>query len=371
MINTVGLLLKLGEEFKLSTQVCVDDIVGNWKYLRSQKSYFPYLELLPNSKLKIEFSPSKVLYGQNLYEISPTDMVQILTILNTLLQKGHVNTSPNLLFHAHVYRIDYAKVCYVPFSSQTLWSCLQDIHKGGHYKQACTFYVDDGHMASSSLKLRKMCFYNKSAEIQHDQRNKDELTELVKSLPGTFYRFECSLKTAKEIRRELDACNITLKSYCFKELTRIDVVRTVLTKNLAQSLQHWHVPDRAKALDKVRSCLDGKQYPNTRTLLTDLMYLISAIYVGVEEVRQIIEKQLGKRRAREFIKRFEKLQLEEVNCLAVFKEKFMKEVQTLNPLNKTYLDGLTRKEIVTDSDTCLFAPVLLAIVELLISTPLG
>ena len=371
MINTVGLLLQPYTEFELSTKACVDDIVGNWKYLRKQKAYFPELELLPDERLKVEFCPSKILYGQNLYEVSPSDMVQILVILNTLLQKGHVNTCPAILFYAHVYRIDYAKVCYMLFSSQTLWSCLQDIHKGGHYKQAFTFYIDDGHMSASSLKRRKVAFYNKSAEILQDKRNTDELTNLIKSLPGTFYRLECSLKTAKEIRRELSACHVAVRSCCLDTLAQTSVVQAVLQKNLDQSLQHWYVPDQTKALEKVRVLLDQKQYLNTRTLLTDLMYLISAVYVGVEDVRQIIEKQLGKRRAREFIKRFEKLQLEDVSCLAVFKEKFMKEVQTLNPLNKTYLDGLTRKETVNESDTCFFAPVLLAIVELLISTPLG
>ena len=348
----------------------INDINKNWKDLRKQEAYFPYIELLPDNKLKIEFCPAKIIYSNNLYEIIPNDILHVLVSLNILLNKAQIFTCPAILFYAHVYRIDYAKVCYIPFSSQTLWSCLQNMHRYGHYKQAFTFYMDNGHMAASSLKCRKVCFYNKSAEILQDKRNTDELTDFVKSLPGTFYRLECSLKTAKEIKRELSACHVAVRSCRLDTLTQTSVVQAVLEKNLEKTLQHFYVPDRIKTLEKVRVLLDQKQYTNTRTLLTDLMYLISAVYVGIEDVRQIIEKQLDKRRAREFIKRFEKLQLEEVNCLAVFKEKFMKEVQTLNPLNKTYLDGLTHKEIITDSDTCLFAPVLLAIVELLISTPL-
>lgn len=117
--------------------------------------------------------------------------------------------------------------------------------------------------------------------------------------------------------------------------------------------------------------LDQKAYENTRTLLTDMLHVICCVYVGVEDVRQIIEQKLDKRRAREFIQRFEKLQLEDVHCLAVFKEMFMKEVQTLSPLNKSYLDRLTRKEMGHEDDMRLLPPVLLAIVELLVSTPLG
>ena len=371
MINTVGLLLQPHAEFELSSKACVDDIEANWKYLRKQKDYFPALELLPDERLKIEFRPSKVWCGQNLYEIVPSDIPQVLLRLNTLLNKAHVLTCPAILFYAHVYRIDYAKVCYLPFSSQTMWSCLQEQHRGGHYRQAFTFYTDDGHMAAGSLKRRKVCFYNKTAEILQDKRNEDELKDILNNLPGTFYRLECSLKTAKEIDRELKVCSVSVESCCLKDLSQENVVRAVLQKNLEKTVQHWHVPDKAKAQDKVRMWLDQKEYKNTRSLLTDMLHVMSCVYVGVEDVRQIIEKKLGKRRAREFIQRFEKLQLEDVHCLAVFKETFMKAVQELNPLSNTDLDELTRKEIVTESDTCLFAPVLLAIVELFISTPLG
>ena len=237
MINTVGLLLCPGTEFELSSKASVGDIIGNWKYLRKQKKYFPAIELLPDEKLKIEFCPAKVKYEQNLYEIAPNDILQILVLLNTLLEKAHVNTCPAILFYAHVYRIDYSKVCYMPFSSQTLWSCLQDIHKGGHYKQAFTFYIDGGHMSASALKLRKVAFYNKSSEILQDKRNTNELTDLIKRLPGTFYRLECSLKTAKEIRRELSTCSILVKSCRLKELSSIVVVRTVLQENLRSSFR--------------------------------------------------------------------------------------------------------------------------------------
>ncbi len=370
MINTVGLLLQPYAEFELSSKACVDDMVANWKYLRRQKDYFPDVELLPDERLKIEFCPAKVLYGNNLYEIAPSDIPQVLLRLNTLLNKAHVLTCPAILLYAHTYRMDYAKEGYVPFSSPTMCSCLQEQHRGGHYRQAFTFYIDDGHMAAGSLKRRKVCFYNKTAEILQDKRNTDELKDKIRNLPGTFYRFECSLKTAKEIKRELKVCGVSVESCCLKELVREDVVKAVLQKNLEKTIQHWHVPDKAKALDKVRMWLDQNQYENTRSLLTDMLHVISCAYVGVEAVRQIIEQKLGKRRAREFMQRFEKLQLEDVHCLAVFKELFMKEVQTLSPLNKSYLDGLTRKEMVRD-DMRLFAPVLLAIVELLVATPLG
>ena len=156
MINTVGLLLCPGTEFELSSKASVDDIVDNWKYLRKQKKYFPAIELLPDKKLKIEFCPAKVKYEQNLYEIAPGDILQILVLLNTLLGKAHVNTCPAILFYAHVYRIDYSKVCYMPFSSQTLWSCLQDIHKGGHYKQAFSWRESIGSILGQQYDKRRL-----------------------------------------------------------------------------------------------------------------------------------------------------------------------------------------------------------------------
>ena len=371
MIDRVGLLLEPGKDFKFSPNISTDDIIRDWKYLYKQPNYFPYIELLHDKKLQVKFCPAKVLYGNNLYEITSDDVIPVLVHLIKYLRKAHIITCPVSLFYAHVFLIDYAKLCYVPYSSQILGSYLQDIHTGGHYKQAFTFYQDDGHMSASSLKLRKVAFYNKTAEILQDRRAPNDLKDTLKNLPGTFYRFECSLKTAQEIQRELSACGISIKSCCLAELAAPSIIFAVLQKNLTQSIAHWHIPDKPKAIDKVRVWLDKYKHTNTRSLLTDMIYGVACMHAGVEPVRKIIEQHLDKRHARDFIKRFETLQLEDVNYLAVFKELFMKEVKTLNPVNKTYLDGLERKEPLNEDSTCLFAPILLAIIELLISTPLG
>ena len=370
MINTVGLLLQLDVECQLSTHVCVEDIVQHWKYLRRQKVYFPDLELLPDEQIKVEFCPAKLLYGHNLYEVCVNDLPNVLKTLTAYLKKAFISTCPAALLYAHVYRIDYAKVCYMPFSSHLLLPYLQEIHKGGHYKQAFTFYADDGHMAASALKRRKAAFYNKTSELLQDWRNTDDLKDILNNLPGTFYRFECTLKTAKEIGRELQQCGIWLRKCCLQELATKAVIYAVLQKNLTQIIQHWHVPDRTKALDKVQIWLCKYKYPDVRTLLTDMLCACVCVQLGVETVRRTIERHLNKRCARDFMKRFERLELEDVNCLAVFKDSLTKEIQKLKPVNKTFVYGLELKEKVNKLDTRLFASVLLAIIELLISMPL-
>ena len=370
MINTVGLLLQPYTEFELSPKACVEDIVDNWKYLRSHEAYFPYLELLPDETLKVEFCPARILHSNNLYEIRPKDIPKILVNLTAYLKKASVYTCPAILLYAHVYRIDYAKVCYIPFDSHILLPYLQEIHQGGHYKQAFTFYADDGHMAASSLKLRKVAFYNKSAEILQDKRNTADVKDILNNLPGTFYLFECSLKTAKEIKRELGQCHIKLSQCCLKELATQGVIYAVLNKNLTRTIQHWHVPDKDKARDKVWVWLCKYKYTKVRSLLLDMLCACICVRIGVESVRQCIEKHLDKRCARDFMKRFESLQLEDVDCLAVFKKQMMKSVEALKPVSKYYVYGLRRKERVKDLCPRLFASVLLALIELLISMPL-
>ena len=370
MINTVGLLLELGTEYEMSGHLFVHEIEQHWKYLRRQDVYFPYLERLPDEKIKVEFCPAKLLYGQNLYEIHADDMVNVLSNLAAYLNKAFVYTCPAILFYAHVYRIDYAKVCYIPFDSQILLPYLQDIHQGGHYKEALTFYLADGHMAASALKLRKVSIYNKTAELLQDKRNTTDLKDILNSLPGTFYRLECSLKTAKEIGRELDRCDIDLQTCCLAELTTQAVIYAVLNRNLTQIMQHWYVPDRTEALDKVRIWLCKYKYENVRSLLTDMLYASVCVQLGVETVRKTVEKYFDKRRARDFMKRFEQLELEDENCLAVFKRRWMEEVQALKPIDKPFVYGLERKEKIKDLSLRLFASVLLAIIELLISMPL-
>lgn len=370
MINTVGLLLQPYTEFKLSPKVCVDDIVQHWRYLRGHGPYFPYLELLPDEKLKVEFCPARVLYPNNLYETSPNDLLNVLTDLTAYLKKAFIRTCPAILLYAHVYRIDYAKVCYIPFDSHILLPYLQEIHQGGHYKQAFTFYAEDGHMAASALKRRKVAFYNKSAEILQDKRTTTDVADILNNLPGTFYRFECSLKTAKEIKRELEQCDIDLQQCCLKKLATQAVVYAVLNKNLTRTIQHWHVPDKWKTLDKVRIWLCKYKYDNVRSLLLDMLCACVCVRMGVENMRRIIEKHLDKRHARDFMKRFESLQLEDVNCLAVFKKKMTEEVEALQPISKHYVYGLRRKERVKDLGNRLFASVLLALIELLIAMPL-
>ncbi len=371
MINTVGLLLVPDIEYQLSTGITIDDCGQTWRFLRKQETYFPYLDLLPDGKLKIEFCPAKVLFGHNLYEIAPCDMSQILLRLNILLRKAHVLTCPAILLYAHVYRIDYAKVCYVPFDSQVLLPYLQDIHQGGRYKEAFTFYPHDGHMTASTLKLRKTGFYNKSSEILQNWRNTDDIKDIVNNLPGTFYRFECSLKTAKEIGRELVRCDIDLQPCCLAALSTQAVIYAVLNRNLTQIMQHWYVPNRTQALDKVRIWLCKYKYENVRSLLTDMLYAAVCVQLGVETVRKTVEEHLDKRYARDFMKRFERLELEDENCLAVFKRRWMEEVKSLKPIDKPFVYGLEYQETVKELPSRLFASVLLAIVELLISTPLG
>ena len=370
MINTVGLLLRPYTEFELSPKVCVDDIVQHWRYLRGNGPYFPYLELLPDEKLKVEFCPARVLYSNNLYETSPNDLFKVMTDLTAYLKKAFIRTCPAILLYAHVYRIDYAKVCYLPFDGHILLPYLQEIHQGGHYKQAFTFYAEDGHMAASALKLRKVSIYNKTAELLQDKRNTTDLKDILNSLPGTFYRLECSLKTAKEIGRELNRCDIDLQTCCLAALSTQTVIYAVLNRNLTQIMRHWYVPDRTKALDRVQIWLCKYKYENVRSLLTDMLYAAVCVQLGVETVRKTVEKHLGKRYARDFMKRFERLELEDENCLAVFKRTWMEEVQALRPIDKPFVYALERKQKAKDLSLRLFASVLLAIIELLISTPL-
>ena len=225
-------------------------------------------------------------------------------------------------------------------------------------------------MATSALKLRKVAIYNKSAEILQDKRNTTDVKDILNSLPGTFYRFECSLKTVKEIKRELEQCSIALRKCCLKELATQTVIYAVLNKNLTRTIQHWHVPDKWKTLDKVRIWLCKYKYDNVRSLLLDMLCACVCVQIGVENMRRIIEKHLDKRHARDFMKRFESLQLEDVNCLAVFKKKMTETVEALKPINKRYVYGLERKERVKDLGNRLFVSVLLALIELLIATPL-
>ena len=71
MINTIGLLLESSTEYQLNTSICDMQTIQNaWKYLRKNSTYFPNINLLPDGNLKIEFCPSKILYGNNLYEIT-------------------------------------------------------------------------------------------------------------------------------------------------------------------------------------------------------------------------------------------------------------------------------------------------------------
>ena len=371
MINTIGLLLNPHTDFELNPAICVEDIIREWNFLRKQEEYFPCLKLLPDKKLKIEFSPAKLLYGHNLYEITFTNIQQVLSKLSLLLRQAHIHTCPEILLCALVYHIDFAKVCYILFGSYMLLPYLQEMHQGGHYKQAVTFYHNDGHMIASSLKHRKICFYNKSAEILQDKRVASDLKDIINDLPGTFYRFECSFKTSQEIRRGLNACGISIDRCCLQELSQTNVIQTVLKKNLNDIFQHWHVQERTKAIDKIRTWMNKYKYSHVRPLLTDMLYAAACTWIGTENVRQTIEKHLDKRCARDFMKRFDTLQLEDINYVSAFKEKFINEIETLNPINKTYLDSLERKKIVKGDDFRRFAPVLLALIELLISTPLG
>lgn len=172
------------------------------------KDYFPSLRIrrrgYNKEYLYIEFSAPKLLFGNNLEELSQEDIPRLFEILQITLEKMGVSISITELSKARVVKVHFGKNIILP--SNIFPSILIDKLRGTNWNNRFSGLIRDYNNNGSSLRIgnksREIIIYDKVAELTQEKANK-QLVTLVRNNGVQILRLEIRLKMESVILREL------------------------------------------------------------------------------------------------------------------------------------------------------------------------
>ena len=371
MINTVGLLLHQNEgEFSLAFTA------GSWQEKQQEIScrrenlikagfYVPKIVFKDENILSIECSPAKCLYGNNVYEVGSGDLKSFLDKLTCILGQLGISVRFEDLYNAHCWRIDYAKETLLPCSTDEVLDLLMHSLPKGRMKKSVTIYINQGKAMANFLSKRRAVFYDKKQEFLNDKHNKDEnLQTLLKNIRGSLWRFEFSMKTAKEIKRELKQCDygpdVRLAVLFDQQIAEIVLSRRF--EEFQAGLIDWS-PKQAVCF--LRKSLDSVHGRGLRDSLYKMTIVLLVSLLGIGPVFSAVAQCAGERAARAFKRDAQAIQQEVAPEWPVCIRMIQESLCNMQPINDKLLQRTVSSVSSNTRFLCLNAQVLLALLRVL------
>lgn len=381
MINTVGLLLNK-QDYIVPKGITPEEWINNIRSVRNSKGYWPNIEVCPDkTTIKVECSPAKLLYANNIEEVARKDLPKFLVTLQRKLNAMLIITCPAVLAYAHEYRLDVAKLVYIDRTSEEVSECLSQRIPTGQNKKAITLYTEQGVMIADCLKNRKFAFYNKSAEALKDKMLPKALKQQIQQLNGTLWRMELSMKKAQEIRREhannkipCDECTLMT---LFDERRAEELLKARFAAFSSHILQPndalrtcalFHSPRPARQTTASLSAPVKRWLRQQRTLRSnkEIIYNMAGILVtsilGTDRVRRIIKEVKNAKQANRFIADIRQIMNKHTSCWKDICKAFNDGLKTMKPFTRNELKLLPKRKI-AGKFSVFNAPILLAIAK--------
>ena len=195
--------------------------------------------------LYIELSLPKLLYGENLHEVTDSDFPQIITLLQQVLAEMGVDVTENALKKAQVNRIHYAKNILLKGGVWCDW-IMKDIEKANVskiYDSGHTDYRNDGHCIRFHTKYHEFAVYDKIKDLKQQKKSSSRSVEdkihtsyqgfdLAKIGNKQVFRIETRLNSTATIKNALGRAKLNISSYRFEDLFNSDIAKTL-------NLYHW------------------------------------------------------------------------------------------------------------------------------------
>lgn len=196
-------------------------------------------------ELIIELSLPKLLYHENLHEVTEDDFPQLIILLRQVLSVMGVEVTDEALKTAHVCRIHYGKNILL---AEGVWCdfVMKDIEKANVskiYDSGHTDYRNDGHCIRFHTKYYEFAIYDKIKDLQ--QQKKSPSRSIEDTAHGSYqcidlaelgkrqvFRIETRLNSGKTIRAAMERAGIAIKSCTFEILFDSLIARTI-------NLHHW------------------------------------------------------------------------------------------------------------------------------------
>ena len=257
MIDTV--VLKISKE-----QVSFSDIptivCGNWelqsktrnydKYIKNsmknESEYFPRLTLYKrgnredyNTSIKIEFSVPKLLYHNNLDEVSDRDFPEVLRVLRKKLDEMGLIVSIETLKNAQITTVHYSKNIKIEsgYTANYIINELNKINASKSFDITRAKYVNDGQSFTCHNQSHAFIVYDKVADLAKTSKkaiDKDQSLfqmSLFDQLPKKTEILRLEIRIIK-----IPKLNQLLKKLNFKENPSFE---QVFSEKLSQKIV-WH-----------------------------------------------------------------------------------------------------------------------------------
>lgn len=360
MINTISILLYASEQhFSLAWNA--PNVAVNNQELAAreaqQTGYMPKVFFHEDGTLSVECSPAKCLYGNNIYEVSSPDFNRFIEVLRKKLCQVGILTNTKVLSNAHCWRVDYAKEIFFPWPPTTIMDFLLNSFVQGRMKRSLTLYPQLGKAVCRSLKRRKIVFYDKGREFLSDKRANATIVNIIDKLEGSLWRYEISLKTAKEVRRELKK-NGYPEAVSLASLFDEDNILLSRFQEIKQEICDC----QPEALLQFLQTAVANSGVKTSKKLVYAMAVILLVYVlGFPAVSGIIGQYAGKRAAQQLRKDFQRFSLSSSFQKDQFVALIEQALNEMKPLTLQRLNSFPQKSFL--GKLCLNAPVLLAILR--------
>ncbi|MBQ8677527.1 MAG: hypothetical protein IJ529_03555 [Alphaproteobacteria bacterium] len=195
--------------------------------------------------LYIELSLPKLLYGENLHEVTDNDFPQIVALLQQVLSVMGIEATEEVLKRTVVNRIHYGKNILLPVG---VWCdfVMKDIEKANVskiYDSGHTDYRNDGHCIRFHTRYHEFAIYDKIKDLK--QQNKSPSRSLEDETHRAYqrvdfaelgnmqiFRIETRFNSTKAINRALERAGLVISSCTFETLFNSHIAKTL-------NLYHW------------------------------------------------------------------------------------------------------------------------------------
>lgn len=194
--------------------------------------YFPQITLVKsvakngfiNRSIYIEFSVTKLLLGNNIFEVDDADFIQVIENLSKVLNQAGILLNVGELSDAQVNEIHFSKNIPLAFHVPILIHEISKVDLGKRLDVTETRYMNDGSSTVFHNKSWMLSTYDKLAEVK-DRKLCLQFIEKGKQI----FRIELRLKRRKLIE--------VLKKHGYTSTRFIDLFSSEISKSLL--LEHW------------------------------------------------------------------------------------------------------------------------------------
>ena len=259
--------------------------------------------------VNIEFSIPKLIFLNNLDELSEKDFEKVIKTLHERLKEMEIFVEKQRLKTAEVSAIHFGKnIILKDYSANYIISELEKININKHFDLTKTRFMNSGESLQYYTASNSITFYDKKSDLNKDEKraiDRDQ-TEYQKSLfnlldeKQDILRFEVRLSQKRKMKSIFKKIGFKQKQYLFREVFSEDLAVKVMMDYWNSTIDKnkyvlFTLNEPAEKVLKQISVIRPKAKAKTLIYLSGLIYLIKGTKGGLREIRKVINSRTDDR----------------------------------------------------------------------------